>query len=118
AVVERVSLVGLGKAGGDDARDAFELQRGRRLFATRAASKIKSTDDDVAFLVERIEVRIVIFKCYRRHFFRFHIVAVSVFAAVNAVGVQIVFINKENAAAHAWRETGNDFYRASWLRFL
>src|SRR5947208_12268193 len=59
AVVERVALVGFGKAGGDDARNAFELQRRGRLFATRAASKIESAQHDVALLIERVEVRIV-----------------------------------------------------------
>src|SRR6266446_3274126 len=51
-------------------------------------------DHDVAFLVERVEVRIVIFKCDRCHFFRCYIVVVSVFAAVNAVRVQIILINE------------------------
>ena len=60
------------------------------LFAARAASKIESADHDVARLIERVEVRIVIFKCHRRHLLRRHVVAVSVFAAVNAVRVQIV----------------------------
>src|SRR5205814_6850907 len=68
--------------------------------------------------IEGVEVRIVIFKRYRHHFFRSHIVAVSVFAAVNAVGVQIVFIHEENATAHTWWKTGNDLDRACWLRFL
>src|SRR5437667_12818015 len=40
------------------------------------------------------------------------------FAAVNAIRVQIVLINEENATSHAWWKTGNDFYRACWLRFL
>jgi len=37
-------------------------------------------------------------------FFRRHIVTVSVFAAVNAVRVQIVLINEENATAHICRK--------------
>src|SRR6266481_5744104 len=117
AVVERVALVGFGKAGRNDARNSFELQRRGRLLATRAAAEVQSADDDVAFLIERVEVRIVIFKCYRRHFFWRHIVAVSVFAAVNAVRVQIVLINEENATVHTWWKTGNDLYRARRSRF-
>src|SRR5438477_141663 len=69
-------------------------------------------DHDITTAVEGVEVRIVIFKRYRRHFFRNHIVAVSVFAAVNTVRVQIVLINEENTTAHTWRKTGNDVYRA------
>ena len=108
AVVERVALVGFGKAAGDDAGNAFELQRRGGLFATRAGAEVESADDDVALLIERVEVRIVIFKCDRRHLLRRHVVAVSVFAGVNAVGVQIVFVDKENATAHAGRETVDD----------
>src|SRR6266403_1574587 len=111
AVVERVALVGFGKAGGNHARNAFELQRRGCLLAAGSAAKVQSADDDVTAAVEGVEVRIVIFKCYRRHFFPRHIVAVSVFAAVNAVRVQIVFINEENATAHTWRKPGNDLYR-------
>src|SRR5438034_1921518 len=112
AVVKCVALVGFGKTGSDDARNAFELQRRRGLFAARAASKIESAHHDVALLIERVEVRIVIFKCYRRHLLWGHIVAVSVFAAVNAVGVQIVFINEENASTHTWRKTYHDLNRS------
>ena len=90
----------------------LNFKRRRSLFATRAAAKIQSADHDVALLVERVEVRIVIFKCHCRHFLRRHVVAVSVFAAVNAVRVQIVLINEENATVHTWRKTGDDFYRA------
>ncbi len=39
-VVERVALVGLGKAGGDHAGNAFELKCCGRLLATGAASKV------------------------------------------------------------------------------
>ena len=39
------------------------------------------------------------------------------FAAVNAVGVQIVFVDEENATAHAWRKTGDDLHRRRRLRF-
>ena len=99
AVIECVALVRFGKTAGDDARNAFELQRGRGLLAAGAAAKIESAHHDVALLIKRVEVRIVIFKRDRRHFLRRHIVAVSVFAAVNAVGVQIVLINEKNATA-------------------
>ena len=112
AVVERVALVSFGKAGGDDARNSFELQRRGGLFAARAGAEIESADHDVALLIKRVEVRIVIFKCYRRHLLRRHVVAVSVFARVNAVGVQIVFVDKENAAAHAWRKAFHDLHRS------
>src|SRR5436309_15945949 len=86
-VVERVALVSLGKTASDDARNAFVLQRGGCLLATGTASKVQSPHNDVAFLIQRVEVWIVIFKRDRGHFFRRHVVAVSVFATVNAIGV-------------------------------
>src|SRR5205823_10741537 len=118
AVVERVALVSFGKAGGDHTRNAFELQCCGRLLSTRASFNKQKTAYDITAAIEGVEIRIVIFKRYCRHFFRSHIVAISVFAAVNAVGVQIVFIHEENATAHTWWKTGNDLYRACWLRFL
>src|SRR5205807_8188751 len=117
-VVKGVALISFGKAGGDHARNAFELQCRGRLLSTRATAKIETADHNVPFLVELVEFRIVIFKCYRRHFFWSHIVAVSVFAAVNTVGIQIVLINEENTTAHTWWKTGNELYRACYLRFL
>ena len=98
--------------------NSFELQRGRGLFAARACAEIKSGNNDVALLVERIEVRIVIFKCYCGHLFRRHVVAVSVFTCVNAVSVQIVFIDEENPAAHARGKTFHDLHRCRWPRFF
>src|SRR5918996_5804844 len=115
-VVERVAFVGFGKTGRDDAGNTFELQRRGRLLATGTASKIQAAHDDVAFLIERVEVRIVIFKCHRGHLLRRHVVAISVFAPVNAVGVQIVFVDEKNAAAHARREAGPDLDRPRRLR--
>src|SRR5439155_17384857 len=117
AVIKRVALVGFRKAGGDDARNTLELQRRRGLFAARAASKIESAHDDVALLIKRVEVGIVIFKCHCRHLLWRHVVAVSVFAPVNAGRVQIVFINEENTATHTWRKTGHDLHRGGrlWL---
>ena len=118
AVIECVALVCLGKTAGDDARNSFELQRGRGLLAARAASEIKSAHDNVALLIERVEVRIVIFKCHRSHLLWRHVVAVSVFAPVNAVSVQIVFVDKENPAAHARRKTFHDLHRRRRPRFF
>ena len=118
AVIECVALVCLGKTAGDDARNSFELQRGRSLFAARAASKIESAHDNVALLIKRVEVGIVIFKCHCRHLLWRHVVAVSVFAPVNAVSVQIVFVDKENPAAHARRKTFHDLHRRRRPRFL
>src|SRR5437870_8237831 len=110
-VVERVAFVGFGKTAGDHAGNAFELQGRSRLLATGPATKVESADNDVAFLIERVEVRIVIFKCHRRHLLGRHIVAVSVFAAVNTVSVQIVFVDKENATPHARWKAGHDLHR-------
>src|SRR6266567_4656447 len=117
AVVERVALVGFGKTGGDDARNPLELQRRSRLLATGPATKVEAAYHDVAAAIEGVEVRIVIFKCHRRHLLGRHVVAVSMFAAVNAVGVQIVLVDEENATTHAWREAGHDLDRSRRLRF-
>src|SRR5207244_2830474 len=87
AVVECIALVGFRKAGGNYAGNAFELQRGGCLLATGTASKVQSAHNDVAFLIQRVEVWIVIFECDRSHLLRRHVVAVSVFASVNAIGV-------------------------------
>ena len=99
-IIECVALVCLGKTAGDDARDSFELQRSRGLLAARASAEIKSGNNHIALLVERVEIRCVIFECYRGHLLRRHVVAVRVFTCVNAIGVQIVFVDKENPAAY------------------
>src|SRR5436309_2359310 len=96
-VVECVALISLRETAGDHAWNPLELQRSCSLFATGAGAKVKSSDDDVAALIERIEVWIVIFECYRGHLLRRHVVAIRVFTSVNAVGVQIVFVDEENA---------------------
>src|SRR5215813_1467879 len=79
-VVKRVALVGLGKTAGDDARNSFELQGCGRLFATRTASEIQSAYNNVALLIKRVEIRIVVFESHRGHLLGSHVVAVSVFA--------------------------------------
>ena len=58
AVVECIAFVCLGKAAGNDTRDSFEFERGRRLFAARASTEIKSGNDNIPILIQRIEIRI------------------------------------------------------------
>src|SRR5439155_7986701 len=104
-VVERVAFLGFGKTAGDHTGNAFELQGRGGLFAARASSKIESGNNDVAGFVELVEFGVVIFKCDGRHLLRRHVVAVSVFATVNAVGVLVVFVDEENPTAHAGGKT-------------
>ena len=118
AVVECIALVGFRKAGGNYAGNAFELQRGGCLLATGTASKVQSAYDDVAFLIQRVEIWIVIFKCDRCHLVWRHVVAIGVFASVNAVGVQIVFVDEENPTAHAGWKTFHNLHRHCRSRFL
>jgi len=58
AVIECIALVRLGKAAGNDTRDSFEFERGRSLFAARASAEIKSGNDNISILIQRIEIRI------------------------------------------------------------
>src|SRR6266496_6425361 len=99
SIIERIPFVSFRETAGDHARDPFELQCGGGLFAARASSKIKSCDNDVPRLIELVEFWIVIFKCHRCHLLWYHVISISVFASVNAVGVQIVFVDEQNSAA-------------------
>src|SRR5262249_6880113 len=101
----------------DYAWNAFEFQRSGGLFATRAGAEIKSSDDDVAFLIKRVEIWIVIFKRNCRHLLGRPVVAVSVFAGINAVSVQIVFVDEKNATSHARRKAFHDLTRSRWPCF-
>ena len=54
AIIERVAFVGFGKAAGDDARNAFELQRRGRLLTAGASTKVQFAHDDVAAWLESL----------------------------------------------------------------
>src|ERR1700757_464064 len=110
-VVERVTLVSLGEASGDYAGNSLVLKGCSSLLTTRARSEVESGNNDVAVLIKRVEVRVVIFKCNRRHLLGRHIVAISMFASVDAVGIQIVFVDKKNTTADAGREAFHDLHR-------
>src|SRR5262249_3031017 len=118
AVVECVALVGFGKTAGDDAWDTFKFQGRGRLFATRTASEVQSAHYNVALLIKRIEIRIIVFEGDRGHLLGSHVVAVSVSAPVNAVGIQIIFVDKKNPAAHARRKTFHDLHGPGRPRFF
>src|SRR5262249_33129864 len=54
---------------------------------------------------------IVVFECDGCHLFGSHVVAVSVFAPVNPVGVQIVFVDKQDPSADTGGKIIHDLHR-------
>ena len=95
AIVEGIAFVGSRKGTGNHQGNPSVLERGGRLFAAGAGAEVETADHDVTFLCHRLELGVVIFHGYRRHFFVAQIFAVGVLTRINSVGIEVVGVAKQ-----------------------
>src|SRR5208283_2448044 len=108
AVVEGVAQIGLREAARNHEWNALVFERGHRLLAAGAGAKVEAADNDVTVLRALRELRIVVYHHHARHHLRRHIFTIGVVLAIDAIGVQVVLRQEDQAPPHALRKPRQD----------